>query len=615
MKRYDMELNLLEKDLKEESHIESWYKKHKDDAPLKTVEKIRNILIDLGIFTFERFWFNPIKNVYSVRVMTSEFGNVGTNGKGITQAYALASAYAEFMERLQTFSLIKKHFGLMKEVQIKYPDVELIDKCKISKPIIDILSGNNEFSELLEDKLVCFPYYNLQSKSISYIPEKVMLYTSSNGYCAGNTPQEAICQGICEILERYSAIAIYNKKLSVPTIPLETIQHLDVYKFIIDIKNRGYNVLVKDCTLDGLLPVLSVVIFSRDYSKCIVNFGSDLSFEVALMRCITESYQGINSLSDENRFMTLNNSVLKTNPLPKRRSKEDFYIYKIIDQLLLSETEPNYENAFIDHFINSQKSLDFITSKLIGCGYDIYVRDVSFLGFPTYSVYIPGMSECYTYDEVLAYYKLYVKTPPVLLQLPNAEKEWVEMYIQAMEDILKTGHFTLAYGDNDLDKFIKDSTKGLVLDFRSDLYILNLQYLLSLLYYKIGKYEQAMYYLDVYLNNLSENEKYLYNIAYFRCAVYYFKFLSQNKPSDVILESLRGMFGEELSNEILQDLENPDDVFQYLKLPTCGNCSTCSVCHECKYEEWKDVILKLQDKIDRNLPDQLTLSSYFCTFE
>lgn len=47
-------------------------------------------------------WYHPYPEIYSLRLeCMKEDGGFGTNGKGRNQYYALASAYAEFIERIQ----------------------------------------------------------------------------------------------------------------------------------------------------------------------------------------------------------------------------------------------------------------------------------------------------------------------------------------------------------------------------------------------------------------------------------------------------------------------------------------------------------------------------------
>lgn len=75
---------------------------YKDDTPLNTIYRIRNILEKIDVLVYEKIWNNPHNEIYSVRVECSEEdGEFGSNGKGRTRRYALASAYAEFIERVE----------------------------------------------------------------------------------------------------------------------------------------------------------------------------------------------------------------------------------------------------------------------------------------------------------------------------------------------------------------------------------------------------------------------------------------------------------------------------------------------------------------------------------
>ena len=110
---------------------------YKESQPLETVSKIRNILSGLSIFTYESMWCNPYPNIYSARVeCESSDGGFGTNGKGRNRQYTLASAYAEFIERLQN-GYISGIYGLnrffLKQIKQKagfyyYPDEKILSE-------------------------------------------------------------------------------------------------------------------------------------------------------------------------------------------------------------------------------------------------------------------------------------------------------------------------------------------------------------------------------------------------------------------------------------------------------------------------------------------------------
>ena len=76
------------------------YSKHKDRDPQGTVDGIVAMLEQAGLDTEMRWTSHPFEGLCSNRVTIAET-NIGTNGKGTSEQYCLASGYAEFMERLQ----------------------------------------------------------------------------------------------------------------------------------------------------------------------------------------------------------------------------------------------------------------------------------------------------------------------------------------------------------------------------------------------------------------------------------------------------------------------------------------------------------------------------------
>ena len=81
----------------------------KDALPSETVKNIRLILKNNGFKVVEKkYSYDGV--FFSARVELKSFQGIGTNGKGITKDAALASAYAELMERLQSRFLIKPYF-------------------------------------------------------------------------------------------------------------------------------------------------------------------------------------------------------------------------------------------------------------------------------------------------------------------------------------------------------------------------------------------------------------------------------------------------------------------------------------------------------------------------
>ena len=90
--------------------------KYKDNNPKQTIEQIKNILKSNNIFTKETEWFNQCNDYYSLRLEvcnpeTYESLEIGVNGKGTSEDFARASAYAELLERIQNSALFLTEFS------------------------------------------------------------------------------------------------------------------------------------------------------------------------------------------------------------------------------------------------------------------------------------------------------------------------------------------------------------------------------------------------------------------------------------------------------------------------------------------------------------------------
>ena len=80
------------------------YSKHKDALPEDTIRRIQNIFRELDINPSISVLQNA-GGIYSA-IMEDKANGWHVNGKGTTKEYCLASAYGEFMERLQNMFLL-----------------------------------------------------------------------------------------------------------------------------------------------------------------------------------------------------------------------------------------------------------------------------------------------------------------------------------------------------------------------------------------------------------------------------------------------------------------------------------------------------------------------------
>ena len=84
---------------------------YKDASPEVTVNRIRTLLEKVGVRTREVLYENQGLS-YSNRISLDNPGfetlDIGTNGKGMSYDFSMASGYAELMERLQNKFLVNE---------------------------------------------------------------------------------------------------------------------------------------------------------------------------------------------------------------------------------------------------------------------------------------------------------------------------------------------------------------------------------------------------------------------------------------------------------------------------------------------------------------------------
>ena len=392
----------------------NWNRKDKD--PKETIRTIIDILEDNQIETkisseneFKNLWF-------SNRIEFVGLNGKGTNGKGITYEYALASGYAEFMERLQTRMLFEGLFP--RKYANKY--VEELEEKMLCTTYLEIFGRYLKRNRLLDvSKIeqiigckgkqynILKKYYDYTEKKITYLPERfIFTICGSNGLCSGNTKYEAFCQGLCEVFERYVNYKIYfENKIILPTIKREVYEKLNSYVMICALEKKGYSVYIKDCTLGGMLPVLGVLIVNHNKTKYCFRLGSDINVDICIQRCITEMFQGLDINSTFRLQMNDLDDCDYENFWRLCNLKQEYYKTvrtgdgKIPRSVFLNP--PSINNA-LKPFVNERLDNEQVAKKLteIAHKYDmhIYIKDYSYLGFNTLGIFVPGFSEIIDYD-------------------------------------------------------------------------------------------------------------------------------------------------------------------------------------------------------------------------
>lgn len=384
----------------------------KDDSPLKTVERIKAILASHGIETEERWMESSVPYCYSIRVSIAGT-TFGVNGKGVTKEFALASGYGELMERLQL-----GYVGA-DETQ-KDGSYSLNDSQSVRVSARELLERNRDWyeafsrglhwytgEELSPDAILlqyadkdgnvnATPYYCVTRGTKEYLPVELRkgVYTA-NGCAAGNTMEEAIVQAISETVERHHQLKIIADNLTPADVPEEVLKTCKIaYSIISFLRDNGFRVVIKDCSLGTKYPVICACIIDLRTGRYHTHFGAYPVFEIALQRALTESFQGrnVDNIARFEGFCYKTEDVFGLENLSSELVKG--VAEKMPGFFVGTPQYPFDKNIGFAGKNNREllwECVDFIREQ----GYDILVRDCSCLGFPTYQVLIPGYSEVF----------------------------------------------------------------------------------------------------------------------------------------------------------------------------------------------------------------------------
>ena len=273
-------------------------RRYKEVSPEETVKRLKKLLDQLGIEVEEKWSKESSVGTYSLRICIKGT-DIGQNGKGMTKDFAMASAYAEFFERFQNgimrFRMEKptkelpfinspdeKHLTVEEALNItnnnlKNSFFENILKqngkndCSNQEKIEYIKQILNEKSNLVEkEDYLYLPYYSVKNKEIEYIPDRLFSYLfDTNGMCAGNSKEEALIEGLSEILERYAGTRMVKEKVSLPEIPMEYVEKFPkVKKMVEKLKQRDdYLFKLVDCSFGGKYPVAGLYIIEKNTGR------------------------------------------------------------------------------------------------------------------------------------------------------------------------------------------------------------------------------------------------------------------------------------------------------------------------------------------------------------
>ena len=551
-------------------------RRYKEVEPIQTINRVKEILKKLGIEVEEKWKDASSVGTYSLRLCIKGT-DMGQNGKGMTKEFAMASAYAEFLERFQNglfrFRMEKPtkeipfsnfpdeiHLGVEElydehneffENTIKQNEKSNLDENEKLEFIKTIMNENSKLVE--KEDYVSLPFYSVRDKKVVHIPDKLHSYLfDTNGMCAGNSPEEAMIEGISEILERYAGKKLFKEKAVLPEIPETYIQKFPkVEKMVEKLKeDDNYWFRLVDCSFGGKYPVAGLFIIEKNTGKFGFKLGAHPDYGIAMERCFTEASQGMD-IYDYAKTCIFD-FYEGSNDKDRNLTEYIFSDFAAAPYQLIGD-KPEYKFTPVPDVsnLNNIEILRKLIKDILADGRDILVRNISSLGFPAFTIAIPGMSEL-TFDQNASKFNIIITMQSILKNIENITSKNIKEIINMMEVIVNEIGYTKMSLFMNLKDFNMIPCESIGMGAK---YFLGICYIMNSEYGKAAKLLEDLNFIVE--NILDDNvQKVLVKaVYYYACA------MDKLKSHEEAMYYINILFDKDIANIIDISFKDKDKIF------------------------------------------------------
>ncbi len=226
----------------------------------------------------------------------SIIGNRKQMGKGAAPRQAEASAVMELAERFSFFSFagnpanfIVDTFANLRERALPFSEIAK----SVHDESGDLAAARRVFETL---PLKWAWGYNLTQRKPVLIPfDWFFAINAFNGPSAGNCREEALLQGICEVVERHVCARVSRGRMETPAIRPASAADPVVRELLTKYETAGITLHLSDLTLDTGIPTVGVLAYDPvtfpHQSEIVWTAGTTPHPEKALSRALTETAQ------------------------------------------------------------------------------------------------------------------------------------------------------------------------------------------------------------------------------------------------------------------------------------------------------------------------------------
>jgi len=229
-------------------------------------------------------------------------------GKGGTPQQAEASALMELAERFSFFSFTKNPDNFFTDI---YSNVKnkAIPFEMIAQSVHDESDDLPVARKIFESLPLKWTWgYNLtQAKEVLIPFDWFFAINQFNGPSAGNCVEEALIQGICEVVERHTSSVVSQNNLKVAAIRPESVTDPLVIEMFQKYKTAGVNLYLSDFSLDTGIPTVAALAYDPvtfpALSEIVWTAGTTPDPQKALSRALTEVAQLAGDFNTDSNYV------------------------------------------------------------------------------------------------------------------------------------------------------------------------------------------------------------------------------------------------------------------------------------------------------------------------
>ncbi len=303
-------------------------------------------------------------------------------GKGCTSQQAEASAVMELAERFSFFTFSKNPHNFFID------EYDHVKDSAIPFEMISLSVHDDTEAELAKSVYSRLPLkwtwaFDFTRQREVLVPfDWFYALNEFNGPSAGNGAEEALLQGICEVVERHVSSIVTRKGLKTPSIDASSVTHQAALDITRKYEKQNIRLFINDFSLDTGIPTVAVLAYDPstfpEKSELVWTAGTTPDPHKALIRALTEVAQ----LAGD--FHTGSNYVASGLPKFKRLEDAEFVIKPGVEVRMSDLPDLSNENLRVE--------VENCVEALARQGLSVLAVDVTHpkLGIPAFYTIIPG---------------------------------------------------------------------------------------------------------------------------------------------------------------------------------------------------------------------------------